>query len=168
MKIPMLKRLMSKVSHDLSTDCWNWKGAKSRNRSGVPYGRIGNERAHRISFNIFNGNIPDRLTIHHKCENTLCVNPFHLSAIPLIENILLGNGFTAINARKTQCPKGHLLNGNKFENGRKRRYCLECKKVWNKQWKETKKENAMSKNRYSGCAMHTDRNDGVMKSHPTR
>lgn len=43
--------------------------------------------AHRIAYWIAKGPIPDGLTIDHLCRNTLCVNPAHLEAVTLQENI---------------------------------------------------------------------------------
>lgn len=61
-----------------SESCWNWVGWC---REG--YGRIsiGNQvfrSAHRVSWELHNGPIPDGLFVLHKCDNTRCVRPDHL------------------------------------------------------------------------------------------
>ena len=60
-------------------NCWRWSGAK---KDG--YGRIGDKRtkstlyAHRISWEIHFGPIPDGLNVLHDCDNPECSNPEHL------------------------------------------------------------------------------------------
>lgn len=63
-------------------DCWQWKGSKDSkgygtlsNRKGFGYSP---EKAHRISFEKINGEIPDGFEICHKCDNPECTNPLHL------------------------------------------------------------------------------------------
>jgi predicted XRE-type DNA-binding protein len=60
-------------------DCWGWTDAP--NKLGG-YGRIQVDgkhiRAHRISWEIHNGPIPDGLDVLHDCDNPLCSNYRHL------------------------------------------------------------------------------------------
>lgn len=63
--------------------------------------------AHRMFYEHHVGPIPDGLTIDHLCKITRCVNPAHLEPVTQQVNTLRGDGPSAINARKTHCPKGH-------------------------------------------------------------
>jgi len=63
--------------------CWLWTGGTRPNANGSLYGRItlndgSGLGAHRFSYLIHNGKIPEGLHVCHKCDTPLCVNPEHL------------------------------------------------------------------------------------------
>ena len=80
---------------------------------------------HRLVYELFVGSIPVGLTLDHLCRVRHCVNPAHLEPVTLAENTLRGEGPTAVNSRKTHCPKGHPYDV--MDSGRRR--CLVCRRA---------------------------------------
>ena len=125
----MEERFWSKV--DKTATCWNWNGYLLRG-----YGRfkVGDTTriVHRFAYEYFVGKIPRNKVIDHLCRNRKCVNPAHLEVVTMRENVLRGEGPAAINARKTQCPKGHPLTKSNLDlyclNQRGHRMCRICKR----------------------------------------
>lgn len=107
--------------------CWDWTANKQR----TGYGHITIDKkaclAHRVMYEFLIGPIPDGLTLDHLCRNTSCVNPKHLEPVTLRENLLRGNGFGGVNARKTHCARGHEYSeaNTRIRNGTWR-FCRAC------------------------------------------
>ena len=98
------ERFWSKV--DKGPECWTWTAATANGYGAFYLGRS-NKRvelmgAHRWSYLINVGPIPDGLVLDHLCRNPRCVNPEHLE--PVTPQVNAERGLWG--DLKTHCPAG--------------------------------------------------------------
>ena len=76
--VPAKKRFWARVRIPEMWDCWYWDG----NTAGRGYGQFQVDGkkvyAHRYSYELEHGPIPDDMYVCHSCDELLCVNPDHL------------------------------------------------------------------------------------------
>jgi len=72
-------RFMERVSPEPNTGCWLWTGQFSEKGYGIfVLEKKRRVKAHRFSFVMMWGKIPDGLHVLHQCDVRECVNPDHL------------------------------------------------------------------------------------------
>ncbi len=118
----------------LPNGCHEWTRLLDRYGYGHFCANNKHWKAHRWAFLHLIGPIPDGLQVDHLCRNRKCVNPEHMEAVTVRENVLRGIGRTAVNARKTRCKEGHEFTEantyiNKSTGGRVCRKCRNAGKL---------------------------------------
>lgn len=90
----IMQKVLGRIEHvygKLDTPCWQWTGPTSGDvgrGKGYPRMNLSNQTVavHRVVYTHFNGYIPGRKQIDHKCKNRRCVNPDHLEMVTHKEN----------------------------------------------------------------------------------
>lgn len=119
--------------------CFVWQRSKSK--WGYGHVRYNGKwmPAHRVSYEMAKGPIPDGLTIDHLCRNPACVKPEHLEAVTIKENTMRGTSPSAKNAVKTHCKNNHEFNEeNTYFHKGQRRTCRACNKASVYKYKRSK------------------------------
>jgi len=115
--------------------CWPWQGPL---RNGYGYIHLSRDKkvaAHRWTYELFVGPIPEGLTLDHLCRNRSCVKPTHLEPVTNRVNILRGESLSARRARQTHCKRGHPFTAeNTTTDAKGRRICRACRKERWREW----------------------------------
>jgi HNH endonuclease len=67
-------------------ECWPYQGAIDGDGYGVFHRTI---KAHRLSYMLTYGEIPEGMHVHHDCESRSCCNPKHLRALTIGQHSIL-------------------------------------------------------------------------------
>lgn len=108
------------------SECWEWLGRVDRHGYGSYRRNISRQTvhwlAHRVTYELLVGPIPDGLVIDHLCRNRACVNPSHMEPVTGRVNTQrgvgvggqrgVGGGRRRINEEGIPiCRNGHAVTG---------------------------------------------------------
>jgi hypothetical protein len=133
------ERLLKKVDKISKSPCWQCVGFINQNGYAIITRNYRPKRAHRVSYELFVGPIPEGLELDHLCRNRSCVNPKHLEPVTRKENLRRSplacwSGGLALRIKKkvkTHCVHGHPYSGdNLIVRGNGWRVCRECKLIY--------------------------------------
>lgn len=100
-------RLLDKIEED-ANGCWLWTAYTASNGyARISVARSKSREAHRVSYELFVGPVPEGLQLDHLCRVRHCINPDHLEPVTSRTNLLRGIGPTAQKAAQTHCTHDH-------------------------------------------------------------
>ena len=133
MRKTIRERFEEKYIPVTESGCWLWTASR---RNGCEYGQMHMARnnrpeyAHRISWELLVGPIPDGLQVLHRCDVRSCVNPDHLYVGTISQNmqdsIRRGGHQCFKRAANQNCKRGHLLLGDNLRIYNGNRHCAAC------------------------------------------
>jgi HNH endonuclease len=107
-------------------ECWPFLGSLTTKGYGTFSYGYRRCQAHRVTYELTKGSIPDDLELDHLCRNRRCCNPSHLEPVTGLENVRRS---PIHNGARTHCPQGHPYSGDNLRIYRGGRYCRECNRI---------------------------------------
>ena len=124
------------VKVEKTESCWIWTGAHKNSGYGSFWAGDRSVLAHRYSWALEHGPVPEGLELDHLCRVRDCVRPDHLDPVDHAENSRRGllGWASPQRTRPTHCPQGHEYTPEntytrKTRAGGTGRNCRECERL---------------------------------------
>ncbi len=143
---PVQERFESKYIKDLS-GCWLWQAGKDSNGYGKLQISGKSTGAHRISWELTNGPVPEGMLVLHTCDTPNCVNSNHLfigtNTDNMRDKVSKGRDF---NLNKRVCIRGHAFDEKNTRHhmrpsGEWHRTCRACDALRSRSYRKKRKVN---------------------------
>jgi hypothetical protein len=158
---PPSERFHGKYEVDRESGCWLWTAYISNRGYGTIGLTVGPNKsksiyAHRLSYEMHHGPIPDGLVVDHICNVRRCVNPEHLQLLTPLANIERSDHPIYERRRQNVCVRGHDLTDpvNVYirpSNGR--RMCRACFRV--RALERARKQGVPERSAPQGCGTYS-------------
>lgn len=127
--------------------CWLWTGGKNADGYGIVCVASTREAAHRVSWKLHNGPIPEGRHVLHHCDNPPCVRPDHLFLGDQVANVadmmakgrgLKSRGEQQANAKLTEQAVRDIRDSSLSQRALARKYgvkhkaigCIKRRETW--------------------------------------
>lgn len=114
--------------------CWIWLGSTNKDGYGLFHLLGKMQSAHRVSYELHIGDIPEGMEIDHICRERSCVNPAHLEPVSRQENL------DRMILAKTHCINGHDYKESSFIHLKGFRECSICAKKKKLAWQRRNRD----------------------------
>lgn len=137
------------ATEDAAAKCVIWTASGTGNGYGGFWNGERQVRAHRASYQMINGAIPEGLCLDHLCRVRRCVAPAHLEPVTQQENVR--RGLCGVTVSADRCPLGHEFTPENTYwgpvtsyNPHGRRRCRTCKNAGKRRSRAKARERATS------------------------
>jgi hypothetical protein len=137
----------------INDGCWLWQGFRAHGYGRFRISPTRTAPAHRFSYQLLRGPVPDGFEIDHLCHDAKCtlgeacphrgcINPWHMRLVTHRENMASGRSNMARWRNPTHCPQGHEYSPENIYRYGKRRMCRTCALARTKRCKDAAKAQA--------------------------